>query len=153
MSIHHLQTWPDSCVAAAMCMIQRWRGEVPTEAQFHQVNSWHSPHYIKTLPRVEAHSVERGMEQELRLYLRRGQVVVATALVQNYENWRSTAYPSLHSPHGMMSSFYHMVVLISGTRDEYHLFDPFYPDDAQPLKVSSDDFTGWFTGLAFIASR
>jgi hypothetical protein len=93
-----------------MCMIQRWRGEVPTEA---------------------------------------------TALLQNYENWRSTAHPNLHSPHGTMSSLsslYHMVLLISGTRDGYHLLDPFYPGDAQPLEVSDGAFVGWFTGLAFIAS-
>ena len=152
MSIHHLQSWPDSCVAAAMCMIQRWRGQAPTEAHFHQANSWLRPHYIKTLPRVEDHSVERDMEHEIRLYLRRGQVVVATALVQNYENWRSTAYPNLHSPHGSMSSLFHMVVLISTARDGYHLLDPFYPAVGQPLNVSDDDFVGWFTGLVFIAS-
>jgi len=153
MSIHHLQSWPDSCIAAAMCMIQRWRGEAPTEAQFHQANSWLRPHYIATLPRVEAHSVERNMEQELRLYLKHDRVVVATALVQNYESWRSTAYPNLRSPHGTMSALYHMVVLISGTDDGYRLLDPFYPADAQPLEVFDDDFVGWFTGLAFIASR
>lgn len=27
------------------------------------------------------------------------------------------------------------------------------PSDAQPLKVSDNDFVGWFVGHAFIASR
>lgn len=140
-----------------MCMIQRWRNEVPTEARFHQANPWGRPHYIETLPRVEAHSVEQDVEYELRIHLRHGRVVVATALLRNYENWRSTAYPNLHSPHGMLSSLssllYHMVVLIPGSRHGYHLLDPFYPDDAQPLEVYDKDFMHWFTGLAFIASR
>lgn len=153
MSIHHLQSWPDSCIAAAMCMIQRWRDVAPTEAQFHQANSWLRPHFITTLPLVEARSVERNEEDELRLCLQGDQVVVATALVQNYENWRSTAYPNLRSPHGTMSSLYHMVVLISETDDGYQLLDPYYPGDAQPLEVSDHEFIRWFTGLAFIASR
>ncbi len=152
MSHHYFQTWPDSCVAAAMCMIQRWRGEDPTEARFHEENAWHDPKHITTLPRIEARFVEPGMEHELRLELRLDQVVVATALVQNYENLRSNAYPNLRSPHGTMSSLYHMVVLISATRDGYRLFDPFYPDDGQPLEVTDEDFVEWFTGLAFIAS-
>jgi hypothetical protein len=157
MNIHHLQSWPDSCIAAAMCMIQRWRGQLPTEAQFHRANAWLRPHYIETLPRVEAHYVDQEVEHELRLHLRYGRVVVATALVQNYESWRSSTYPNLHSPHGMMSSLsslYHMVVLIPDERDRagYRLFDPFYTADGQPLEVSVGDFTSWFTGLAFIAS-
>jgi hypothetical protein len=154
MSNHHYQTWPDSCVAAAMCMIQRWRGEDPTEARFHEENPWRIPEHITTLPRIEKRFVESGRELELRLYLQLDQVVVATALVQNYENWRSTAYPNLCSRHGTMgtSSLYHMVVLISATRDGYLLFDPFYPGDAQPLEVSDAAFAAWFTSLAFIAS-
>jgi len=153
MSIHHLQTWPDSCVAAAMCMIQRWRGEDPTEARFYEQNTGRLPAYITTLPRVEARFVEPGMEHELRLSLRRDQVVVVMVLARNYESWRSTAYPNLRSPHGTMTSGYHMVVLISGTRDVYRVFDSFYPATEQPLKVSNDDFVSWFVGHAFIASR
>jgi hypothetical protein len=152
MSIHHLQTWPDSCVAAAMCMIQRWRGEAPTESRFHNENSCYSYSYIKTLPGIEARLVDPGMEHELRLDLF-DQVVVVLALTRNYEGWRSTAYPDLRSPHGTMTSGHHMVVLISATDDGYRLLDPFYPGSAQPLEVSDDDFVGWFTGLAFIASR
>lgn len=51
-----------------------------------------------------------------------------------------------------MSSLFHMVVLISTARDGYHLLDPFYPAEGQPLEVSDDDLMGWFTGLVFIAS-
>lgn len=154
MSIHHFQTWPDSCVAAAMCMIQRWRGEAPTEKRFYDENPWGDPHYIsETLPRIEARLVEPNMEHELRLDLRLDRVVVVKALVRNYEGWRSTAYPHLRSHHGTMTSGHHMVVLISGTDDGYLLHDPFYPGDAQPLEASDKAFVDWFVGLAFIASR
>lgn len=153
MSIHHLQTWPDSCVAAAMCMIQRWRRQVPTEKRFYDENQWGDPYYIvRTLPRIEARSVEQDMEHELRLDLRLGRVVVVKVLARNYESWRSTAYPHLRSQHGTMTSGHHMVVLISGTDDGYRFLDPFYPDDGQPLEVSDDAFTTWFVGLALIAS-
>lgn len=68
MIIHHLQTQPDSCVAAAMCMIQRWRGEAPTEKQFYDENPGGDPYYIiAALPRIEARSVEPHMDHTLRL--------------------------------------------------------------------------------------
>lgn len=151
MGIHHFQTQPDSCVAAVMCMIQCWRGEAPTEARFHE-RSCYEPHYITTLPRVEARSIDPDMEHEVRLCLQLGKIVVVKVVVRNYENWRSTAYPDLRSPHGMMNSGHHMVVLSSDERNGYQLLDPFYPGDTQPLTVSDDDFVQWFTGHAFIAS-
>jgi hypothetical protein len=137
-----------------MCMIQRWRDEAPTEKRFYDENPGGDPYYIiETLPRVEARSVDPPMEHELRLDLRSGRVVVVKALVRNYANWRSTAYPHLRSPHGTMTSGHHMVVLTSGTDDGYRFLDPFYTVDAQPLEVSDDAFTNWFVGHAFIASR
>ena len=153
MSFHYYQTWPDSCVAAAMCMIQRWRGQAPTEAAFYEANPSGKPGYITTLPRIEARLLEPDTERELRTDLRLGRVIVTLALVRNYEGWRSMAYPELRSPHGTMTRGYHMVVLTSGTRGGYRFLDPFYPGDAQPLQVSDEGFVRWFAGHAFIASR
>lgn len=152
MNIHHLQRWPDSCVAASMCMIQRWRGEDPSEARFHGQNPRRDPMTIhRTLPRVHVRELGPGQEHELALPLVLGRPVIVTAMASLYEPWCSRTYPRLQSPHGRMGQALHMIVLVSRVRDGYRLLDPFYPGEPQPLEVSDDDFERWFAGHAFIA--
>jgi hypothetical protein len=51
MTPHYLQSRADGCVAAAMCIIQRWRGQIPTENAFLAAVTVVSQHYEEWLRR------------------------------------------------------------------------------------------------------
>jgi hypothetical protein len=107
----------------------------------------------RLLPRVVPRIVELGEEHELQLPLRGDRIVAVTAIGHNYDAWRRRALPTLRSPHGSIGPELHMVVLSTRLRDGFGFMDPFYPAEAQPLEVSDNEFSRWFAGHAFIASR
>ena len=52
---HHEQSYRNSCVPGCMFMIQRWRGEPPTEDAFHHgaAPKGHEITHVYNLPRIE----------------------------------------------------------------------------------------------------
>ena len=130
MTSHHLQSQADGCVAAAMCIIQRWLGQAPTEQAFLAANPHHDPMLVaRQLVGIQAMCLAVGDEREIALALLSARVAAVTVVSQHYEQWLRRRYPDLVSHHGRFGGAampLHMVVLVSRARDGYELLDPFF---------------------------
>lgn len=156
MTWHHLQSRADGCVAAAMCIIQRWRGEDPTEHAFLAAKPHDDPMLVpRQLAGIRAMSLAVGSEREIVLALLAGSIAAVTVVSQHYEHWLRRRYPELVSPHGGVSAAamaLHMIVLVGRARDAYEVLDPFFAPAGQPLRIDDDEFVSCFGGHAFVAS-
>jgi hypothetical protein len=157
---HHEQSYPNSCVPACMCMIQIWRGEPPTEDAFHQGANpgGHPIGLVRKLPRIkDLPASPRGDDADIHLALRQGRRVVVTVCGPRYVEWQQRHYPSAVSKHGTLcppGSFgapFHAVLLIARLDDGYELYDPWFPADGQPFRISEDAFQWCFAGHAVVA--
>lgn len=157
MTPHYLQSRADGCVAAAMCIIQRWRGQIPTENAFLASTPHDDPMLVaRRIDRVRSMVLEVGSEHELVLALLSGSIAAVTVVSQHYEEWLRRRYPALTSPHGSFGGatmWLHMVVLVGRARDAFDLLDPFFVATGQPLRIDDDEFVACFGGHAFVAPR
>lgn len=155
MSCHYLQSQPDGCVAAAMCMIQQWRGQQPTEQTFLALTPRHDPMLVpRHLAHIQRKYLAFGSERELEVALLSDFIAAASMISDAYGPWLHRSYPALRSPHGPFTGTMglHMVVLIGRVRDAYDLLDPFFAGTSQPLRIDDDAFAKCFGGHAFIAT-
>lgn len=156
---HHPQTWADSCVPACMCIVQRWRGQAPTEEQFHRPapRSGNPAHLALALP--GARRLPTYETDEIHLALRTDELVVVCVLSRPYVQWQERCYPGLRSPHGRLcepgdfGGSLHAVVLTRRCEDGFHLLDPYFAPEGQPLQMSDDDFERCFGGAATAVER
>jgi len=143
---HHEQQYPDSCIAACMCMIQRWRGQAPTEARFHESQEPRPLETVCELGGVEFTDVEIGDERRMRIELSRGKRIITFVLGAPYIAIVAPKYPALRSRHGPMcepakyNGPLHALVLVSCSDSAYHYLDPYLPGSGQPLALT-DDYT------------
>jgi len=135
-----------------MCIVQRWRGEAPTERTFYEGNHARDPMYLGSLPRTTVHAFGPDEEREIELALRIGSLVAVTVMAHDYAWWIEQTHPDLHSSFGALTGFLHIVVLMERVRDGYLLLDPYYARDGQPITASDDAFARWFAGHAFVAA-
>lgn len=158
---HFEQNYEDSCVPACMCMIQLWRGQAPTEDEFHlgaNLDGHNFDLVLRELPRTrELPPMAPGDEDEIRLALVQGQRVIASVLGPPYVQWQRENYPRVTSKHGHLCAPgtwggpLHAILLIAWRADAYELYDPWFPADQQPFKMSDLVFAKCFAGLAVVA--
>ncbi|MDC0748109.1 hypothetical protein [Polyangium mundeleinium] len=159
---HHEQTHRDSCVAACMCIIQKWRGEAPTEAAFHESAST-GPQIlgrrIRELGGARYAALAQDEERTLDLHLVDGGLVVVGVFGLLFADWQRRVYGQLISRHGEMSRAYsqkgypHAIVLVERSGDGYRLLDPWFPAMHQPLFIERSDFSNCFDGNAVFVDR
>lgn len=154
---HHEQSWPSSCVPACMCMIQRWRGERATEEAFHDpaTTAGSGLHLARSLPGTR--SLPLYGTEDIRLSLNTDEIVVAVVHGPPYVLWQRRVYPDLQSRHGPLcppGSYggpLHAIVLARDDAGQFDVLDPYFPNAAQPLRMTHDDFERCFAGHAVAA--
>ena len=146
-------------MAACMCMIQRWRGQPPTEARFHESPEPRPLASVCDLGGAEFPDVGVGDERRMRLELLRGKRIIAFVLGAPYIAIVAPKYPALRSRHGPMcepgtsNGPLHAIVLVSCSASAYQYLDPYLPGAAQPLELTDDEFERCFAGYAAIFTR
>jgi hypothetical protein len=140
-----------------MCIIQKARGEAPTEAAFHGDAVRQPPALVTTLPRVRRIPSSADEERELLVELTTGALVaVVTVLACPYVLWQNARYPALVSKHGPLAvagtfgGHLHAIALIERTVDGFAALDPYFPAHA-PLQIDDDAFASFFGGHAYVA--
>jgi hypothetical protein len=93
-SWHHGQTNRNSCVPACMCIIQKWRGQPPTEAVFHAGSASRGHALTRVLEMGSARYAQLGLdeEDELKVHLFEGGLIVAGVFGVYYADWQRRAY-------------------------------------------------------------
>lgn len=157
---HHPQSYPNSCVPACMCIVQRWRGVAPTEDAFHAGadREGHSIGIVRWLGDVELVPTHADEFAELRFAVMSGALGIVVVSGPPYVRWLEATYP-LASPHGKLcppgthGRPRHALVVCGYDHDEWLVLDPWFPGDGQPLRMAEDDLVSCFAGLAAVARR
>lgn len=159
---HHEQTHRDSCVAACMCIIQKWRGEEPTEAAFHESAKAGPQNLARRIPELGGArfaALAPDEERTIDVHLGDGGLVVVGVFGLYFANWQRRTYVQLESRHGELSRAYsqkgypHAIVLVEGSRYGYRLLDPWFPATDQPLLIERYDFSRCFDGNTVLVDR
>lgn len=156
---HYEQQYPNSCVPACMCILQKWRGLSATEDAFHgnAARDGHSLTLAVELGRVRLRSIAPGEEDEIDLALRLGHRIIAKVSGPPYIRWFVMSYPTARSRHGSLCAPgdrgkpFHAIVLVDHRRAGYRYHDPWYPADDQPFWMSEEDFQRCFAGEIAVA--
>ena len=153
---HHEQSYPNSCVPACMCMVQKMRGQGCTEEAFHQgaFGDGHPLASALALPRTRRQPLAVGEEEELNLALHQGQVILVSVSGPPFVRWLQAHHAGLSSRHGVLCNAgthgrpFHAIVLIAWRNDGYDLLDPYHPGASQPLWMDASSFASCFAGDA-----
>lgn len=156
---HYEQSWTNSCIPACMCIVQKWRGDIPTEALHHEDPSVRGHPYRRAC-RLDAAvygALSSEEEDGLIPHIVEGGIVLIGVFNREYSAWQRGAYPDLRSKHGVLWTpgkyggprESHAVVLVRwDDASGFWLLDPWFPSDGQPLLMKKSDFTTCFNGNA-----
>ena len=156
-SLFHEQSLPHSCVAACMAMVQRWRGEVPTEAEFAR----HGDGNFESLGGMDGVTIENPKDDSLGITIRRhlfDDCIVALC-VSGPPYVRATASAQAASAHGTLCAPgthggpRHAIVIYRAEGDSFDVLDPWYTAASQPLGLSEDDLLKCYMGPLAVARR
>lgn len=162
IAAHHEQSFVNSCTPACACMIQKWRGQPPTEARFHEgaPDEGYDVEQIVDaawLSGVRKTSLGPDEEDELRVAVDSGDWVVVKLATARYGPWLAAQKPQRMSRHGALwrpgEWAYHSVVVVDYDVSSWSLLDPWFSATGQPVKIPDTTFSSCFAGLAVIARR
>jgi hypothetical protein len=156
---HHEQTRPDSCVAACICIVHRFRGEAIPEddARAETQGGRASIAAIAAVARARRiRAAEwQGDVEEVRLALTRGEIVITQVLGHPYVRALRRHHADLASRHGDLcapgdfNGPPHSVAIVRREPGALLVLDPYYPAERQPLRLTDEDFDACFGAIAF----
>lgn len=153
---HVEQTWPNSCVAACMCMVRARQGESFDEAQFHDgAGPAGQPIELAAALLQSRTEVWNSEELEtLKVRLATGHWAIVTLFGPRYMSRLANPPPSKHGALCTPGDFpapLHAVVAVSANRRGIALLDPFFAKAAQPVVLSNEGFLFAWTGQVVFA--
>lgn len=174
VACHQEQTVADGCVAACVCILQRWLGAAPDEDAIRRELE------ALAVPGLGTAAIVGGWKcrfldwdkQEDRVlldaYLEQGVWLIVDVLPGPM-----TMHNERHPP-GVVSRFghlmcrshknenlslrfpqlpHHAIVLVESFHGGYRYLDPWYPRDGQPLTIPRSDFARIWTGQVVIPQK
>ena len=152
---HCEQQRPNSCVAACICMVLRWRGQSASEEELHQNACFKGQSLAYAALKLGAKHCAGSLGQ-IKFWLASERLLIVKVSGPPLVKISAPLGISCHGelcPPGDWGGPFHAVVFIASVDQNLLYLDPWFPKNNQPREISEDNFERVFSGELIVAER